>query len=124
HIPVHLGAMPEAVRAVSHLAPWSPGDIAIVNDPYLGGTHLPDVSLIAPVFHEGELIAFVSNRAHHADIGGMAAGSMPVSTELFQEGLIIPPLKLVDAGVRNEALFELILRNVRTPGERRGDFDA
>jgi N-methylhydantoinase B len=124
HIPVHLGAMPEAIRAVGVLAPWKPGDIAIVNDPYLGGTHLPDVSLVAPVFCGGELAGFVSNRAHHADIGGMAAGSMPVATELYQEGLIIPPLRFHDAGVPNEELFALILRNVRTPEERRGDFAA
>lgn len=124
HIPVHLGAMPEAVRAVGFLAPWAPGDVAIVNDPYLGGTHLPDISLVAPVFFDGEVIGFVSNRAHHADIGGMTAGSMPVSTELYQEGLIIPPLKLYEAGRRNDALFALILRNVRTPEERRGDFEA
>jgi len=124
HIPVHLGAMPEAVRAVSVLAPWREGDIAIVNDPYLGGTHLPDISLVAPVFWEGELAAFVSNRAHHADIGGMAPGSMPVATELYQEGMIIPPLRLFERGALNEALMELILRNVRTPDERRGDFAA
>ncbi len=124
HIPVHLGAMPEAVAAVQRLAPWKPGDVAIVNDPFLGGTHLPDVSLVAPVFHGGALAGFVSNRAHHADIGGMSAGSMPNSHELFQEGVIIPPLRFIDGGVRNEALYELILRNVRTPDERRGDFDA
>ncbi|MCY3602991.1 MAG: hydantoinase B/oxoprolinase family protein [Chloroflexi bacterium] len=124
HIPVHLGAMPESIAAVSTLAPWSEGDVAIVNDPYLGGTHLPDVTLVAPVFAGGELIAFVANRAHHADIGGMSAGSMPVATELYQEGVIIPPLKLREAGQLNEALFALILRNVRTPAERRGDFDA
>ena len=124
HIPVHLGAMPESVAAVSTLAPWSEGDVAIVNDPYLGGTHLPDVTLVAPVFAGGELIGFVANRAHHADIGGMSAGSMPVATELYQEGVIIPPLKLREAGRLNEALYALILRNVRTPAERRGDFDA
>jgi N-methylhydantoinase B len=124
HIPVHLGAMPEAIRAVQSLTPWRPGDIAIVNDPYLGGTHLPDVSLVMPVFWEGQLVALLANRAHHADIGGMAAGSMPVATELHQEGLIIPPLRLYDAGARNEALFALILRNTRTPDERRGDFEA
>lgn len=124
HIPVHLGAMPESIAAVSTLAPWSEGDVAIVNDPYLGGTHLPDVTLVAPVFAGGELIGFVANRAHHADIGGMSAGSMPVATELYQEGVIIPPLKLREAGRLNEALFALILRNVRTPAERRGDFDA
>lgn len=124
HIPVHLGAMPEAIRAVRSLEPWRPGDIAIVNDPYLGGTHLPDVSLVAPVFWEGDVAAFVSNRAHHADIGGSSAGSMPVATELYQEGIIIPPLRLYAAGRLNEALYELILRNVRTPAERRGDFAA
>ncbi len=124
HIPVHLGAMPEAVRAVSSLAPWAPGDIAIVNDPYLGGTHLPDISLVAPVFWEGTLVAFLSNRAHHADIGGMAPGSMPMADELYQEGVIIPPLRLFERGQKNEALFRLILRNVRTPQEREGDFDA
>ena len=124
HIPVHLGAMPESVAAVSALAPWSDGDVAIVNDPYLGGTHLPDVTLVAPVFAGGEHIGFVANRAHHADIGGMSAGSMPVATELYQEGVIIPPLKLREGGRLNEALFSLILRNVRTPAERRGDFDA
>lgn len=124
HIPVHLGAMPEAVRAVGSLAPWAEGDIAIVNDPYLGGTHLPDISLVSPVFWEGHLAAFVSNRAHHADVGGIAAGSMPVATELYQEGMIIPPLRLYAGGALNVEVMELILRNVRTPEERRGDFAA
>jgi N-methylhydantoinase B len=124
HIPVHLGAMPEAIRAVSGLAPWHEGDVAIVNDPFLGGTHLPDVSLVAPVFWEGRAVAFVTNRAHHADIGGMSPGSMPIATELIQEGVIIPPLKLYERGVRNEALFALILRNTRSPAEREGDFAA
>jgi N-methylhydantoinase B len=124
HIPVHLGSMPEAVRAVQTLAPWQPGDIAIVNDPYLGGTHLPDVTLVAPFFWEGRVAAFLANRAHHADIGGMAPGSMPPSEELYQEGVIVPPLRLTAAGRLNEDVFALILRNVRTPEERRGDFDA
>lgn len=124
HIPVHLGAMPEAIRAVQSLVPWREGDVAIVNDPYLGGTHLPDISLVAPVFWDEELVAFLSNRAHHADVGGMSAGSMPLSTELYQEGVIIPPLRLYDAGKRNDELLALILRNVRTPEERQGDFDA
>lgn len=124
HIPVHLGSMPEAVRAVQALAPWSPGDIAIVNDPFLGGTHLPDVTLVAPFFWEGEVVGFLVNRAHHADIGGMAPGSMPPAQELHQEGVIIPPLRLFEAGRLNEGLFRLILRNVRTPAEREGDFRA
>ena len=124
HIPVHLGAMPEAVRSVQVLAPWAEGDIAIVNDPFLGGTHLPDISLVMPVFWEGELVAFLSNRAHHADVGGMTAGSMPLSNEIYQEGVIIPPLKLYEAGKRNDALMQLIVRNVRTPEERLGDFES
>lgn len=124
HIPVHLGAMPEAVRSVQRLAPWREGDIAIVNDPFLGGTHLPDISLVKPVFFRDELVGFLSNRAHHADVGGMSPGSMPLSDEIYQEGVIIPPLRLYDAGRRNQELFALILRNVRTPGEREGDFDA
>ncbi|MBH77316.1 MAG: 5-oxoprolinase [Dehalococcoidia bacterium] len=124
HIPVHLGAMPESISAVSTLAPWKEGDLAIVNDPYLGGTHLPDITIVEPVFTDDQLIAFVANRAHHSDIGGMSAGSMPIATELYQEGLIIPPLKIREAGQLNEPLLALILRNVRTPTERRGDFDA
>ncbi len=124
HIPVHLGAMPEAVRSVRRLEPWSPGDVAIVNDPYLGGTHLPDISLIAPVFWERNVVGFVSNRAHHADVGGMAPGSMPVATELYQEGIIIPPLRLREAGSLNHDLLALLLRNVRTPKERQADLDA
>lgn len=124
HIPVHLGAMPEAVRSVQRLAPWNEGDFAIVNDPFLGGTHLPDISLVMPVFWEGEVVAFLSNRAHHADVGGMTAGSMPLSNEIYQEGVIIPPLKLYESGRLNDALMQLIVRNVRTPEERRGDFES
>jgi N-methylhydantoinase B len=128
HIPVHLGAMPASVEAVRSLAPFSPGDLAILNDPYLGGTHLPDVTMVSPVFHvEGgrrRLIGFVASRAHQADIGGMAPGSMPMASELIQEGLIIPPLKLYRRGRLNQEALSLILRNVRTPRERRGDFEA
>lgn len=124
HIPVHLGSMPAAVHAVAALGPWRPGDIAIVNDPFLGGTHLPDVTLVQPFFWRGRVVAFLANRAHHADVGGMTPGSMPPSEEVYQEGVIIPPLRLFAAGRRNEELFELILRNVRTPEERRADFDA
>src|SRR5215213_6200679 len=128
HMPVHLGAMPFAVKAAEPLAPFRPGDMVILNDPYLGGTHLPDISLISPVFLPQSagprLIGFVTNRAHHADVGGMSPGSMPVARELYQEGVIIPPLRLYDAGVRNDALFELLLRNMRVPEQRRGDFDA
>ena len=126
HIPVHLGAMPESVRAVAKLAPWRPGDLAILNDPFLGGTHLPDVTMVSPVFADGiaEPIGYVASRAHQADIGGMAPGSMPVAEELIQEGLVIPPLRLYRAGELVSEALELILRNVRTPDERRGDFAA
>lgn len=126
HIPVHLGAMPESVRAVAELAPWRPGDLAILNDPFLGGTHLPDVTMVSPVFAEGveTPIGYVASRAHQADIGGMAPGSMPVAEELIQEGLVIPPLRLYRAGELVSEALALILRNVRTPDERRGDFAA
>jgi N-methylhydantoinase B len=124
HMPVHLGAMPTAIRMITSLEPFRPGDVAILNDPYLGGTHLPDVTLAAPVFSGRTMIGWVAARAHHADIGGMTPGSMPVARELWQEGVIIPPLRLWTAGVLNEALFALILRNVRSPEQSRGDFDA
>ncbi len=128
HIPVHLGAMPLSVQACLQKMTFSPGDVAIVNDPFQGGTHLPDITLVAPVFiaetgHE-RLLGFVANRAHHADVGGMSPGSMPISQELFQEGIIIPPLKLVAAGHMNQELWDFFLANVRTPQERAGDLHA
>jgi len=124
HMPVHLGAMPAAVRAVMELAPFVPGDVLAVNDPFRGGTHLPDLTTVSPVFAGEQLIGFVATRAHHADIGGMAPGSMPVARELLQEGLVIPPIRLVDGGARNESAFALIVRNSRAPEERRGDLRA
>ncbi len=131
HIPVHLGAMPTAVRAVLALAPFRPGDVLALNDPFLGGTHLPDLTTVAPVFapeaapgETGAPIGFVATRAHHADIGGMAPGSMPVARELLQEGLVVPPLRLVKAGEPNEAALALIAHNSRAPEERRGDLRA
>lgn len=131
HIPVHLGAMPASVRAaVSRCAPLKQGDVVILNDPYLGGNHLPDITMVSPVFIEtGQAQPslpdfFVASRAHHADVGGMSPGSMPLSTEIYQEGLIIPPVKLLEGGHRNEGLWQLILRNVRTPEERQGDLIA
>lgn len=146
HIPVHLGAMPASVQAaIDRCAPFLPGDVVIVNDPYQGGNHLPDITLVSPVFimaeeqrsggaEEKKLSPaplpprspafFVASRAHHADVGGMSPGSMPLSTEIYQEGIIIPPLKLVAGGRRNDALWQLILRNVRTPQERDGDLAA
>ena len=129
HIPVHLGAMPDSVAsALNSFDTFAPGDIIALNDPFLGGSHLPDITLIAPMFvqvgNEAHLIGFAANRAHHADVGGMSAGSMPVATEVYQEGVIIPPVKLWEAGQPNNALLTLILRNVRTPDERRGDLAA
>jgi len=129
HIPVHLGSMPESVAtALSEFHEFLPGDVIALNDPYLGGTHLPDVTLISPLFVTGEgeqiLAGFAANRAHHADIGGISAGSMPIATEIYQEGIIIPPIKLWEGGKPNQAALRLLLRNVRTPDERRGDLTA
>lgn len=124
HIPVHLGAMPLSVQACLEHLDFQPDDIAIVNDPFHGGTHLPDITMVAPVFWENRLVGFAGNRAHHADVGGMSPGSMPLSRELFQEGIILPPTKLVQAGVLNEGVWNLILANVRTPDERAGDLRA
>ena len=189
HIPVHLGSMPLSVAAAIREFPdLEPGDVIILNDPFRGGTHLPDITLVTPVFveqdcillhgesplpYEGQdailphrsgqdverssgspllhgaaampredeqdtillheegqdtilphLFGFVASRAHHADVGGMTAGSMPVAREIFQEGLVIPPVKLFSAGKLNQAILDLILANVRTPQERSGDLWA
>jgi N-methylhydantoinase B/oxoprolinase/acetone carboxylase alpha subunit len=124
HIPVHLGAMPLSVQAALRAVHFEDGDLVILNDPYRGGTHLPDITCISPVFINKALTFFVANRAHHADVGGMTPGSMPLATEIFQEGLIIPPLKLIEKGKLRQDLLDLILANVRTPEERRGDLLA
>jgi len=124
HIPVHLGAMPMSVQAALAALPFEDGDLVLVNDPYHGGTHLPDITCIAPVFYGGRPAFFIANRAHHSDVGGMTPGSMPLATEIYQEGLIIPPLKLVRRGRLNEDVLRLLLANVRTPEERRGDLLA
>lgn len=125
HIPVHLGSMPASVEAaLRYFDRFTPGDVVVLNDPYHGGTHLPDVTMVSPVFVGGKVAFFVASRAHHADIGGMSPGSLPLSTELYQEGLIIPPIKLIDGGVRNEAALTLITANSRAPEERIGDFEA
>jgi N-methylhydantoinase B/oxoprolinase/acetone carboxylase alpha subunit len=124
HIPVHLGAMPLSVQAALSEVRFERGDMVIVNDPYRGGTHLPDITLIAPVFRMDRIVFFTANRAHHSDVGGMRAGSMPLSSEIFQEGLIIPPVKLLKRDIPDEEIFNLILSNVRTPAERKGDLLA
>jgi len=124
HIPVHLGAMPLSVQAAMRSVSFNDGDMVLLNDPYRGGTHLPDLTCISPLFVNKDLCFFVANRAHHADIGGMTPGSMPLATEIYQEGLIIPPVKIITGRKMNEDIFELILANVRTPEERRGDLMA
>lgn len=124
HIPVHLGAMPLSVQASAQSVSFENGDLVILNDPYKGGTHLPDITCISPVFVGNNLTFFVANRAHHSDVGGMAPGSMPLASEIYQEGLIIPPTKLVRKGTLNEDILRLILSNVRTPEERKGDILA
>lgn len=124
HIPVHLGSMPLAVReAIRRVAPKR-GDVVVLNDPFLGGTHLPDITMVSPVYADGSLLGYLATRAHHADVGGTAPGSMAIAHELVQEGLIIPPLKLVEEGKFNQALLDVICANVRTPRERRADLDA
>ena len=129
HIPVHLGSMPLSVRSAMARLDLGPGDMAMLNDPFAGGTHLPDITVVAPVFSPGRPIEkgpdfHVANRAHHADVGGMSSGSMPLSTSLFQEGLVIPPVRIMRNGEIDETVMDLILANVRTPAERRGDFAA
>jgi N-methylhydantoinase B len=125
HMPVHLGAMPMSVSAaLDELGTLAAGDVACLNDPFRGGTHLPDVTLIAPVYEEGRLLGYVASRAHHSDVGGQSPGSMPLAREIYQEGLRIPPIRLHAAGRRNEDVRNLILANVRTPVERAGDLDA
>jgi N-methylhydantoinase B len=123
HIPVHLGAMPEAVAAVLAREP-EPGDVFVVNDPYSGGNHLPDVTMVSPL-GDDERWGFAVTRAHHSDVGGMQPGSMPAgSRDIWSEGLIIPPVRLVHRGRYVTDVLELILANTRTPRVRRGDFRA
>jgi N-methylhydantoinase B len=124
HIPVHLGAMPEAVAAVMARDP-EPGDVFVVNDPYSGGNHLPDVTMVSPLGTDEERWGFAVTRAHHSDVGGMQPGSMPAgSRDIWSEGLIIPPVRLVHHGSDVEDVLELILANTRTPRVRRGDLRA
>ncbi|MBA3637586.1 MAG: hydantoinase B/oxoprolinase family protein, partial [Rubrobacteraceae bacterium] len=124
HIPVHLGAMPEAVAAIMRRDPES-GDVFAINDPYSGGTHLPDITLVSPVALEGEILGYAVTRAHHSDVGGMRPGSAPSdSREIYQEGIIIPPIRLVRDGKYVDDVLDLLLANVRTPAIRRGDLRA
>jgi N-methylhydantoinase B len=126
HVPVHLGSMLKAVApTVAAVGGLDAGDVVIVNDPFVGGAHLPDITLIAPVDVGGALIGYVATRAHHSDVGGMEPGSMPgKSSEIYQEGLVIPPVRLYRKGELQGDVLRLILANVRTPAERRGDLNA
>lgn len=147
HMPVHLGSMPMSVKAALETCQMQPGDVVVLNDPYAGGTHLPDVTMVAPVFATGRRgdgatrrantesssppvsqsprpLFFVANRAHHADIGGATPGSMGTATEIYQEGIRIPPVRIVRGGELDQELFNLLLANVRGREEREGDFAA
>ncbi|HTC34680.1 MAG TPA: hydantoinase B/oxoprolinase family protein [Bryobacteraceae bacterium] len=126
HMPVHLGAMPLSVWHATQAFDLAPGDVAILNDPFRGGTHLPDITAVSGVFLKGSKkpAFYVANRAHHADVGGMSPGSMPLAREIYQEGIRIPPILLVRGGHMDRALLDLILANVRTPVEREGDLLA
>jgi len=126
HIPVHLGAMPLSVRAAIAHQRMEPDDVVVVNDPFAGGTHLPDVTVVSPVFARSAArpLGYVANRAHHADIGGMSPGSMPLASDVFQEGLRLPPVKLVSRGRVVPDVLALILANTRVPAEREGDLHA
>ncbi len=132
HIPVHLGAMPASVRAaIDHFQYFEPGDLILLNDPFLGGTHLPDITMVSPVFIANDpdgrteicLVSLPAGRIMQISVVCLP-GSMPMSRELYQEGVIIPPIKLAKKGVVNQEVLELFYRNVRTPWERRGDMDA
>lgn len=126
HVPVHLGSMLVALRGILAAAPaLEPGDVLLVNDPFVGGAHLPDITVVAPVHVGGQLLAYLASRAHHADVGGMEPGSMPGrSAEIYQEGLIIPPVRLYRRGELVEDVLAMVLANVRTRDERRGDLNA
>jgi N-methylhydantoinase B len=134
HIPVHLGAMPDAVGAVLDRDP-DPGDVWVLNDPFAGGTHLPDVTLVSPIapgaaatdgtIDDGEIVGYAVSRAHHADVGGTAPGSMPAdSHDVIQEGIRLPPVRLVAAGERQDDVASVVLANVRNASERRADLRA
>ena len=124
HMPVHLGSMPMAVAAALDVIDLAPGDVVALNDPFAGGTHLPDVTLVMPIVRSKRILFYVANRAHHADIGGATPGSMGLATDIYGEGIRIPPIRLVRAGTLDADTMRLLLANVRGNVERRGDFDA
>ena len=124
HMPVHLGSMPLSVEAAIKARDMKAGDVVILNDPYQGGTHLPDITMVSGVFFKNRLLFYVASRAHQSDIGGMTPGSMPLAEEIYQEGLRIPPVKIMSDGKINRDVWDMVLANVRTPEEREGDLSA
>ena len=124
HIPVHLGSMAYAMTDIVRMLDWAPGDMVMLNDPFLGGTHLPDVTMVAPLFEAGRLMGFVANRAHHADIGAETPGSMPVSRSLAEEGILIPPTHVARQGQVLDEVLEAVTRATRNPRDAAGDFAA
>ena len=127
HMPVHLGSMPMSVRAAIHSFKLESGDVAMLNDPFRGGTHLPDITMVAPFYFSRRSKIpdfYVASRAHHADVGGCYPGSMGPCREIYQEGFRIPPVKLIRAGKMDRDILALLLSNVRTPVEREGDLGA
>ncbi|MFC6904634.1 hydantoinase B/oxoprolinase family protein [Halalkalicoccus tibetensis] len=124
HIPVHLGAMPEAVETVREKDP-RPGDVFVLNDPFAGGTHLPDITMVSPLTVSEEIVGYAVSRAHHADVGGSTPGSMPAGArEIYEEGLRLPAVRLQAGGETNDDVMEILLANVRNAGERRADLRA
>jgi N-methylhydantoinase B len=126
HMPVHLGSMPMSVEAALKAFQLGPGEVALLNDPYAGGTHLPDLTMVMPVFvaRSRRPLFYIANRAHHADVGGAHAGSMGLSREILEEGLRIPPIKIMENGRIARDVMAMLLANVRTPREREGDLTA
>src|SRR5205085_9636569 len=128
HMPVHLGSIPMSVQAAIEAFPLEPGDMVMLNDPFRGGTHLPDITLVMPVYVQlkgrKRPDFYVASRAHHADVGGAYPGSMGLCREIYQEGLRIPPVRIVRAGKMDRDILALLLNNVRTPDEREGDLGA
>jgi N-methylhydantoinase B len=130
HMPVHLGSMPMSVEAAIEAGPMSAGDVVMLNDPFRGGTHLPDITLVAPVYvhpkkgKDSRPDFYVASRAHHADVGGAYPGSMGLCREIYQEGVSIPPVKLMRGGETDRDVLAMLLNNVRTPEEREGDLGA
>ncbi len=124
HIPVHLGSMAYAMADIVGQLDWQAGDMVMLNDPYLGGTHLPDITVIAPLFVQNELCGFIVNRAHHADIGAASPGSMPLSRTLAEEGRVIAPVHLLRAGELDQPVMDELLACLRNPEQSQGDFSA